>query len=336
MADKKIEKKLSILNVLRSSNNPLSSSKISEELAALGLHVSERTIRLYLEKTDQDGLTKSFGKRGRQITEKGLRELDSSKIIERVGFFSAKIDQMTYRMNFDLTTKSGTVVINITLVEPKELHKRVDMICKVFAEGFAMGSLITLLSPGESAGHIIVPEKMVGLGTVCSITLNGVLLQYGIPTNSRFGGLLEIRDKRPMRFVEIITYDGTSVDPLEVFIRSGMTDYLGAITTGNGKIGASFREFPGDSRTRVEELASSLTKIGLGGFVRIGHPGQALLEIPVSEGRFGAIVIGGLNPVAIFEETGLRVYSRAMASLIDYDRLFHYSELENRTRQIIQ
>ena len=38
-----------------------------------------------------------------------------------------------------------------------------------------------------------------------------------------------------------VNYDGTSIDPLEVFIRSGMTDNIGVVKTGNGRIGASFR-----------------------------------------------------------------------------------------------
>jgi repressor of nif and glnA expression len=69
--------------------------------------------------------------------------------------------------------------------------------------------------------------------------------------------------------------------------------------------------------------------------MRIGRASQPLLEIPVSEGRVGAIVIGGLNPVAILEETGVRVDSRAMAEMIDYSRLFHYQELEDRVHAYI-
>ncbi len=335
MIEKKKKKQLSILNVLKASVKPLSSSKITKELEFLGHEISERTVRLYLQQMDRDGLTQSVGKSGRRITELGLKELDSSRIIERVGFLSAKIDQMTYGMNFDLNTKSGTVVVNITIAEPRQVYKCVDMISKVFENGYAMGYLITLLEPGERSGHITIPEGMIGIGTVCSITLNGVLLKYGIPTNSRFGGLLELQNKNPIRFVEMITYDGTSIDPLEIFIRSRMTDYVGAITTGNGRIGASFREFPAASRELVEELATRLEKVGLGGFMRIGKVGQVLLEIPVSEGRVGAIVIGGLNPVAILEETGIRVYSRALAGLIDFNRLFHYDELRSRIKMCI-
>lgn len=332
MNEKTRKKTLSILGVLKTSEKPLSSSEICEALSSLGQEVSERTVRFYLLQMDHDGLTETVGKRGRRITAQGLSELDNSRIIERVGFLSAKIDRMTYGMDFDLTTKSGTVVVNMTLVELKELAKRAEMICKVYSEGYAMGHLMALFGPGERIGRITIPENMVGMGTVCSITLNGVLLKYGIPTNSRFGGLLELKEKRPTRFVEIITYDGTSIDPLEVFIRSGMTDYVGAITTGNGRIGASFREFPAESRDLVEELAHKLEKVGLGGFMRIGRPSQPLLEIPVSEGRVGAIVIGGLNPVAIFEETGLRVLSRVMAGMVDFNRLFRYDELESRLR----
>lgn len=330
MAGKKGKKELNILTVLRNSSSPMTSARIAQELSGLGLEISERTVRHYLHAMDKGGFTKNSGRRGHEITAQGLTEVDSSKIVERVGFLSAKIDRMTYAMNFDPNIMSGTVVINVTMVDPKRLAPCIPYISKVYADGYAMGHLVTFLAPRETVGHITVPDGMIGVGTVCSITLNGVLLKHGIPTASRFGGLLEIENKIPVRFVEIIMYDGTSIDPLEVFIRSGMTDYMGAIRTGAGRIGASFREFPAESRDTVQHLANKLDRIGLGGLVRIGQPGQALLEIPVSEGRIGAIVIGGLNPVSILEEAGIRVYSRALAGLIDFSRLFRFEEMESR------
>ena len=332
MPDKIKRKQLSILSVLKENDAPCSSSQISQELESLGFEISERTVRFYLNKMDANGLTITVGKQGRQITEKGLSELESSSIIERVGFLSAKIDQLTYAMDFDLNKKSGTVVVNLSLIEPQSMLDCLDMICRVFEYGFAMGHLVTIYGPGERVGHLTIPENMIGLGTVCSITVNGVLLKYGIPTNSRFGGLLELQDKKPTRFVEIINYDGTSIDPLEVFIRSGMTDYVGAVKSGNGRIGASFREFPAQSRDIVIELAEKLNHVGLGCLMRIGQPSQALLEVPVSEGRIGAIMVGGLNPVAILEETGVRVHLKALACLVAYCRLFRYYELEERIR----
>ncbi len=335
MHDKKKKIRQMILNVLRDADRPLSSIKINEGLLEHGIDISERTVRFYLQAMEEEGLTEKSNRRCHRITPQGVQEAEAALTIDRVGFLSARIDQMTYRMDFDLSSRSGSVVINVTNTEPRHVMENIDLISRVYTCGYAMGSLITVLGPGEKVGHTTVPQGMVGIGTVCSITLNGVLLKYGIPTTSRFGGLLEITDRKPTRFVEIIMYEGTSLDPLEVFIRSGMTDYMGAVKTGSGRIGASFREFPAASRNMVEDLADKLDAVGLGGFMRIGRPGQTLLEIPVGEGRFGAIVIGGLNPVAILEENGVRVHSRALAGLIDFRRLFPYRELEKMLRPFL-
>ena len=335
MNGKITRKKNAILSIMKDMERPLRSSQITRELLSQGHDISERTVRLYLQDMCDEGLIEKADKRCHRITERGLFEFEATNTIERVGFLSAKIDQMTYRMDFNLNTRTGTVVVNTTLADPRQVSRCLSMINKVYADGYAMGHLLTFLGPGERIGQLTVPEGMIGIGTVCSITLNGVLLQHGIPTNSRFGGVLELRERKAVRFVEIIMYDGTSIDPLEVFIRSGMTNYIGAIKTGNGRIGAGFREFPAESRERVEGLAIKLERAGLGAFMCIGRPGQPLLDIPVSEGRVGAVVIGGLNPVSILEETGYRVHSRALSGLIDFGRLFHYSEMEERLQQFL-
>lgn len=335
MREKTEKKRLAILRILLESGECLTSSKLTRQLLDLGHDVSGRTVRLYLIELDREGLTKNFGKRGRQITSRGSKELSAVKAYEKMGFMAAKIDQLTFNMTFDIAKKSGTVIINISMLPLDKLKRAVPQIKKVFNAGFAMGRLLTLFRPGERVGELTVPEGCVGIGTVCSVTLNGVLLTHGVPTSSRYGGLLEIQDKQPRRFVELISYEGTTIDPLEIFIRTGMTDYIGATGSGNGRIGAGFREIPADSRGRVQEIAGHLEKVGLGGFMRIGWPGQPLLDIPVSEGRAGAVVIGGLNPIAILEEDGIRITSRAMANIVDYQLLFPYQELDQRMREFL-
>ncbi|RJP22999.1 MAG: DUF128 domain-containing protein [Candidatus Abyssobacteria bacterium SURF_5] len=332
MSEKTEKKRLAILRILQEAGRPVGSSRITERLIAAGNEITERTVRFYLQAMDEEGLTENLGRRGRLITQKGMEEISSARIIERVGFLAAKIDQMTYRMNFDLKTRSGTVVVNASIIEQSQLKKAAPLVKRVFSHGYAMGRLVTLFAPQQRVGELIVPEGMVGIGTVCSVTLNGVLLSNGIPTYSRFGGLLELHDYKPSRFVEVIYYNGTTLDPLEVFIRSGMTDYLGATKNGNGRIGASFREVPAESRERVVYLAQQLEEVGLGGFMSIGWPGQPLLEIPVNQGQVGAIVIGGLNPAAILEEVGMRTHSRALAALADYEQFFPFEELDEHCR----
>jgi len=324
----KIERnRLAILRVLEKATGPVSSTRIAQLLAATGLELSQRTVRLYLNRLDSEGLTEPWGKRGRVITEKGRAELRAAQTLQRVGYLSAKIDQLTYAMSFDLATRTGKVIVNTSLVPPRLLFENLEKVCAIFARGYAMGNRLALLGPGEQVGPLTVPKDKVALCTVCSITINGVLLKHGIPTISRFGGLLDLRDGRPVRFVEMIHYDGTTIDPLEVFIRSGMTDYAGAITNGNGMIGAGFREMPEDAHDLVLELGERLTAIGLGGFMEVGLPAQPVLGLPVSPGRFGAVVVGGLNPIAVLEEMGHRVFSRALAGLLEYCRMIPAEEL---------
>ncbi|MBN1344311.1 MAG: DUF128 domain-containing protein [Phycisphaerae bacterium] len=335
MREKTEEKRLAILRALREASGPIGSSRITEWLAAMGHDISERTVRFHLLEMDKAGLTENLGRGGRAITPRGLKELSTARAFEKVGYLSAKIDQMTYNMSFDPATKSGTVVVNVSLIERSDLRRSAPQIRRVYAAGYAMGKLMALLPPGRQVGQIAVPEGSVGITTVCSITLSGVLAANGIPINPRFGGLLELREHRPTRFVEFINYDGSTLDPLEVFIRSVMTDYVGATASGNGLIGVGFREVPADSRDHVASLDDQMHRVGLGGVFMLGWPGRPLLEIPVSEGRLGFIVIGGLNPVAILEEQGIRVHQTgAMAGLLDYEELFHYEELEDQARQL--
>lgn len=333
--DKRQKKRLAILDVLSRSGQLLSSTRITELLISQGVDISERSVRLYLCELDEEGLTENRGRRGRIITEKGQHEADASRVLEGVGLLSGKIDSMAYKMDFDPALRRGTVVVNVSAIPLKGFtSERRELIEKVFDKGYSMGTLLALFAPGESCGSFTIPPNFVGIGTVCSITLNGVLLRRGVPTTSRFGGLIELREGTPVRFSDIIHYDGTSIDPLVVFIRSGMADYIGAITNGTGRIGASFREFPADSTETVRSISKQLEALGLGSLFRLGNPGQSLYGVSVGPQRVGAIIIGGLNPVSIFEETGLRIRSSALSGLVDFNDLFHYTELKTRLAAI--
>ena len=94
---------------------------------------------------------------------------------------------------------------------------------------------------------MVVPSGKIGLATVCSIVINGVLLKSGVPIESRFGGVLEVKNLKPRRFVAIINYAGTSLDPSEQYIRARMTNVSETVKTGSGKILANFREIPAPS-----------------------------------------------------------------------------------------
>jgi len=319
-----------LLELLAERNEPIGSVQITEVLNDGGFDISERSVRMYLKQLDNEGLTESVGQKGRLITSRGRREKRAAVLMNRVGFMSTRIDSMTYRMDFDLALRRGSVVVNAAVVGREVLASRLGNINRVFDRGWAMGTLVSLLNPGEAMGDIRVPPGSVGFCTVCSVTLNGVLLKHGVPTRSIFSGLLEIVDGEPTRFSELIHYDGSSIDPLQLFIRSRQTDYMGAIANGNGRIGAGFREIPEEGYETARSLAGTLERIGLGAFLTIGRPSRDVFNIPVREGSCGVVVIGGLNPVAILEETGADVRHTALAGLMDYSRLFPFTELKDR------
>ncbi len=330
MNAKSQKRRLLLLEALRGHTEPVSSAELASELARHGMDVSERTVRTDLAEMAEDGEVETLGRRGHRISQRGLEELRHSNTVQRVGLLSAKIDAMTFGMDFDLERRTGTVVVNMTVCDRGQLERAIGEISAVFAHGYAMGSLVSLVPPGGRIGESEVPPGKVGFCTVCSITLNGILLKHGVPTRSRFGGLLELRDARPVRFAEAIDYNGTTLDPLVIFIRGGFTNYRSAIRNGCGLIGASFREVPAGAHDLVQELALKSQAVGLGGFLEIAPPGCDLLGVPGSAGCCGAVVIGGLNPVSIMEERGDHVMASALSGFLEYNRLFPYTQLPER------
>jgi repressor of nif and glnA expression len=162
---------------------------------------------------------------------------------------------------------------------------------------------------------------------VCSIVINGVLLKAGVPIESRFGGVLEVRDSKPKRFVAVINYAGTSLDPSEQYIRARMTAVNGVIETGNGKILANFREIPAASRALVEEKIAELKEAGVNGIYALGNTSEPICQIAVGVNRVGIVLLGGLNPVAAAVEAGIEVENIAESGLIEFQHLKSFWQL---------
>ena len=106
-----------------------------------------------------------------------------------------------------------------------------------------------------------------------------------------------------------------------------MTSVGSAVTEGPGKILGSSREIQVMSLSAAQEVQRRLAEIGIGGILSMGHPNQPLLQMPVGMDRVGMVIVGGLNPVAALEESGIHTESTAMAVLYDYERLTPFSEL---------
>jgi repressor of nif and glnA expression len=320
-------KTMAILRIIANGPAPVGARIISDKLRGMGVELSERAVRYHLRIMDERGLTTNFGERGRAITPKGLDELHSGMVSDKLGFVISKIDSLAYRTTYDLKSGRGSIILNATLLPAERFAQCLEIMREAFRAGYCMGDLVAVVPGGQSLGELRVPQGSVGFGTVCSVTLNGVLLRHSVPVESRYGGLLEIREGKPYRFTELVGYHESTVDPAEVFIASKMTSIREAAATGSGKVLASFREVPAVSLADVERVLEGFARRGFGGVLAVGRPGQALLGVHVGLDRVGIAVVGGLTPVAAVEEAGIATVSRAMTGLADVGDLKSIREL---------
>lgn len=314
-------KEFAVLRVLAKYSEAVGASKIAKELREQGIELTERAIRYHLQALDQRGLTLNLGRSGRQLTEAGRRELANARVTDKLGLTLSRIDALAYLTTFDLRTGAGKVVLNVSFVRQADQDAVLKAMRPVLLSRYATSELIALFGPGQAIGDQRVPRGMVGVGTLSSVTLNGVLLHHGIPVNSEFGGLIEIAGHEPIRFTDIIRYGGTSTDPVELLIKTGATSAHSAVTTGSGKVGAGLRTCPSVARDEVLRLVDELSAWRIKGVIAAGGENQSLMEVPVEAGRMAFVVAAGLNALAAAEEAGLETTSQAMSALFEYEDL---------------
>ncbi len=321
-------KTMSILRILSESPLPLGARLIARRLKEYGVELGERAVRYHLKLMDERGLTRPLQRRdGREITPLGLEELHNALVVDKVGFVLEKIELLAFRTSFDAERRSGLVPVNVSFFPKEKFTEALQVMKEAFEVGLCVSDLVAVAAEGEKLGEVLVPKGRMGLATVCSLIINGSLLKVGIPVDSRFAGVLQIRNKQPLRFVNLIYYSGSTLDPSEIFIQAKMTDVQGVVRKGNGKVLANFRELPAQCQPVMEEVTNRLKEAGLGGLLMAGNPSETVCGISVGLNRIGMILLGGLTPVAAAEEAGIEVENRTMSTLLDYRDLVKFWEI---------
>jgi repressor of nif and glnA expression len=326
---------LLILKVLKSLQKPAGSVVIAKHLKERGVELSERAVRYHLKLTDERGLTQLVrGRDGRIITDKGLREIQSALVVDKVGLAISRIEQLAYRTSINLDDLSGSVPVNISFFAEDQFQDALQIMSPVFESGLCVSKLVAVAEGGQYIGDVMVPHGSIGLATVCSIVVNGALLKAGIPMDSRFGGILQLQDHEPVRFTEMIHYNGCSLDPSEIFIKARMTSVREVTDTGNGEILANFREIPAICQFLAEDIIQKLKHAGFNGVFVTGDISLPVCEITVDLNKIGIILLGGLNPVAAAAEAGIEADNHSMSSIIEYRKLVDYKVVLNEIREI--
>jgi hypothetical protein len=324
-----VERKgLLILKILSESQEPVGARVIASRMKDSGLDLSERTVRYHLKLMDDKGLTRLIGRRdGRLITDHGKDELSNARVQDKVSLCNSRIDMLAFKTTFDLSKEQGMVPVNISLFNKDRFKDALNAMKPAFQNKMVVSDRIAVAESGEKIGDVIVPDGKIGLATVCSILINGILLKNGVPIDSKFGGILQVKNGVPLRFVELIHYAGSSLDPSEIFIRGKMTSVSQVVKKGEGKILANFREIPSVSLNHVTDIIQGIRAVGLCGIMAVGSIGNPVCETIVDVNKAGMILIGGLNPVACAHEQGIDVDNLAMTTIMEFRDMRPISDL---------
>ncbi len=326
-ADDLERKTVAILKVLNDSPSPLGGRVLARRLGELGIDLGERAVRYHLRHMDERGLTRQVGRKdGRLITELGIEELNNALITDRIGQVAARIETLAYQSYFSPGHNDGMVPVNLTLFSNDDSTRAMKSVKKAYQAGLGVSGMVYIASEGERLGEVSIPPDKIGLATMSHIVFYSALLRAGIPVDLKFGGLVQIRNGKPLRFIELVEYTGCSMDPAEVFIIGRMTSVVSTAREGNGKILGSFCEIPAIARANADAVINELEEAGIQGVVLFGKVGESICGLPVATNKAGLVLTDGLNPVAAAVESGIEAVNYPMRGVIDFKDMTHYSD----------
>ena len=317
MMDPQIERKLiEIMRVINENDKPIGARAIADELNDRGYDIGERAVRYHLRILDERGFTRKHGYAGRTLTELGESEMSDALIGDRFGFVISQIEEMAFRTTINPKTSEGLVPVNISYFAKEDLETVIDVISYTAHSGYMISPKVKIFEEDEDL--IFLPPGKVGIATVCSVTFDGLLLKSGIPVEPSYGGILQIENRKPSYFLDLISYSGTSIDPIQIFMKRKPTSVLEVVETGEGKILANIRQINLSAYDRVIEIIQQAQQMGLGGCFPPGDIDGSLLGAPIEMGKFGIAIVGGINGICALEETGIRIETNPISAVLEY------------------
>ena len=308
-----------ILSVLDRKNKAMTSREITEELNDIGIPLTGRMVRNYLQRLDEKGFTENLGKKGRRITEKGRDELKTAFIYARSDFIIDKIARMITDAKFDVNKQRGEVIVNLSFIEESQ-EQKVRGILEELCQSSLFPQQVKFAYSEEKICNRLIPEGMFGLATMSSVTIDQILLNYGIYMHIGVALTLELKNQRPINCNNFISPLSASIDSIELFMRGGFTRINEIFTKNRGVVLAECNEIPYTARTKVIILLRKATNI-FGGTIIVGRSMDKTLDIPTRQGYIGIITLCGESLPAALEERGIKTNTETVASAINFKEL---------------
>ena len=228
----------------------------------------------------------------------------------KLPFMLSKSWNLIQQVNFDVEKQKGDILANVSYIRKDDLDESLAIMEATYNDNARYINPYYKLTE-----HPTDPDK-VGIATICSLSIDGILINNGIMSTPKYSGLLELTE--PPLFIELISYNGTTLDPHKIFLSKGMTSITGE--SSPKKILASVKEIPYITREYAVQILNILNNIGFS-IYKIGKPREVVYNSKVDNYNFGVITGGGLNSVGAVKEKGIDIEIKASEKLIPFEKM---------------
>jgi repressor of nif and glnA expression len=232
-------------------------------------------------------------------------------------FSLSRIENLMHKVSFDPRRMEGKIITNTSLVDLEMLDPTLLIFRDVMESGLAVSPYLKLETLGTKA-------KIM---STCSITVSGVLLKAGVPIRPKGGGVIEVIDREPVRFTDMLMYWATTIDPIDVLISQELTSVVEMMETGSGRILGNLQEAPMLAGERIEEKLEDLAEAGFSGVLDLGDPNVNVLGVSVERDHVGISLVGGTNIIAAAMSRGIRIKTESISDLTEVGEMTHIEDL---------
>lgn len=209
---------------------------------------------------------------------------------EKLNFILNKIWNLIENVSLNIEKEKGQIISNITYLEKENINQAIEIIANTYKNN------PNFINPYYK---IIEKNNKIAIETISNLTIDGVLINNGIMCNPYYAGVLEIEEDK--KFVDLISYIGTSIDPNKIFISKSKTDII-----NQKKILASLKEIPIIAREDSINILNKLKELEIN-ILKIAKPREIIYNAKVNNYNFGVVTSSGLNQISVLNENNIKI-----------------------------
>ena len=244
-----------------------------------------------------------------------LKDIKNNKT-SKIPFILSKSWNLIQQANLNIEEKTGNIIANISYIEKENKEEAIDIMEKTYEKYPAH------INPHYNIISHPKDNSKIGISTICSLSIDGILIKNGVKTTPKYGGLLELTE--PPLFLELISYNGSTIDPHKIFIAKNMTSITEK--SGPNRLLASIKEIPYIARDHSINFLDKLSKIGFS-IYKIGKPRELTYNAKADNYNFSVITESGLNIIATIKEKGIDIEVKTDTKIMPFEDMI---ELESK------